>query len=925
MIARSYAGTYSVLVGMVLLLSQLVLHAQTSGDLYHLPPESGTEGEDLELTVSVTTQQKIIEANLYYREAGDLSYREQPLYYRDGGWVGIIPGDYLTPNGLEYVIILKTQSGGIYATPSETPFETPHFVPIKSTPESGRSFPGSDRVAGRRTISADVLILSPEPGDLVPPDEVVIAVSLFNVPDVDTNSIRVYIDGDDYTSETEISEGIINLVPEKLDVGFHNVRITMSTDYGSAIQPTEWSFTVSKSGFGLLDRIAYNGDINTRMSSEYAGESILNISEIKGKIEGGITWVNMKGTFRLTSRESPYQQPLNRLNGTINLGEYLTIQAGDFNPSLNAFTIDGKRVRGLGVNVRLPWFRFQVVRGQLNRAIQWAGEKDRGYYLLSQETKTDSVNQATYYLDRRGYVFRRDINAYRLVVDMYSRVILGLHVLKAKDQVESVKKIISPSATFTVDTLAAGIDPGTYTLDQFQSAVDTAGGILVLPEKKWGGGDPEDNLVMGFDLGSTFDQQKLVFEFSWNISLYNRNIWDGAMTRAEMDTTLDDSLDGFIGVQYDESGLVTGTPLKIDTASILDPATYEGLFTVNAFMTPLLPFDFSAFQKQPITTVINMPSSAFHLRLKGRYPRNNFLIEYRQIGPEYVSLGNPYLTSNLREFILQNRLSLLDNKLQISASYKHRDNKILRTTLDPLNTNTFSTSVTLVPGPGVPSFMFNVQSIGKDNEKKKIESSGMDLREDSRAVNSLLSINFPVSFLGMKHSFVVNYSEVNNKDLLAAERKNNYLFQKTDSKTYSVNLSSRFVRPLRTTLSFSRTDLFLPIMKNGIVTKLPYTWTAFAMNGSYLLRENTLRLNGGFSYLHSAGSVETSLFGVKLGGEMKIIEQLSLSVSGNLELSHTGVFKDDMQDNDGDGKIDEWGEPWGINASGMLLTLGYKF
>ena len=41
------------------------------------------------------------------------------------------------------------------------------------------------------------------------------------------------------------------------------------------------------------------------------------------------------------------------------------------------------------------------------------------------------------------------------------------------------------------------------------------------------------------------------------------------MSRADLDTALDDSLDGWIGVQYDENGKEIKGSTKIDTALII--------------------------------------------------------------------------------------------------------------------------------------------------------------------------------------------------------------------------------------------------------------------------------------------------------------------------------------------------------------------
>ena len=68
------------------------------------------------------------------------------------------------------------------------------------------------------------------------------------------------------------------------------------------------------------------------------------------------------------------------------------------------------------------------------------------------------------------------------------------------------------------------------------------------------GQKPLDNLLLGFNVGTAFDNKRLKLDFNWDMSLFNRDIWDGAMSRAALDTIADDSLDGWIGVQYDSLG-----------------------------------------------------------------------------------------------------------------------------------------------------------------------------------------------------------------------------------------------------------------------------------------------------------------------------------------------------------------------------------
>jgi len=453
---------------------------------------------------------------------------------------------------------------------------------------------------------------------------------------------------------------------------------------------------------------------------------------------------------------------------------------------------------------------------------------------------------------------------------------------------------------------------GDYTYSEFTRVLKGTGSKVVFPSDKWGGNSPEDNLIIGFDFGSQMDQKRMEFTFTWNLSLYNRDIWEGAMSRAEMDTALDDSLDGLIGVQYDENGLVTGDSKGIDTSQIFDPLAYEKLFTININMSPLVPIDITTFNKHPVATIINMPSAAFQLGLTGNYRLNKYIVEYRQVGSEFVSLANPYLTNNTREFILGDRMSLLDNKLFINVSFNHRDNRILKSVIDPLNTNTFSGSISLIPGPGSPTFAVNFQSIGKSNGKTDLELVGgvlTDQREDSRTLNSMISITYPLEFYHMTHNLVLNFNTVRNQDNLASERRRDYFFQKTDVRTYSVTLSSRYTFPLRTMINLNNTELTVPIMGTGsdpILSKI--VWTTLSLRGQYSLLDNRLKTIGGVNIINNRGATNISLYGLKAGVDYKIQDQMALALNGDIQIVHNRSEK----------QVE-------LNTSGLLFTFRYNF
>lgn len=345
-------------------------------------------------------------------------------------------------------------------------------------------------------------------------------------------------------------------------------------------------------------------------------------------------------------------------------------------------------------------------------------------------------------------------------------------------------------------------------------------------------------------------------------------------------------------------------------------------------MTPLVPFDVNTIKKHPISTIINMPSSAFSIRLRGHYARNSLLMEYRQVGPEYVSLANPFLRNNARQFTISDRVSLMDHKLFLNIGFKHLDNKILRTTVNPLNTNTLFINFTFLPGPGMPSFIVNYQSIGKNNEKTQLDSIGsrtIDLREDSKAATNMMAITIPFTSGNVNQNLTLNIGNVTNVDQLIKKRSGSYLFPKTDSKTISINLSSSYPSQLKTIAQFSQTKLEIPSMDGSTLIKIPYTWTNIAFSANYKMLDDKMLARGSISLLNSQSQVKSQLFGLKAGADYRIRNNLSASIVSQIRLNYVPSFKKDEVDNDGDGKVDNAGEVLDINSMGIILNLQYNF
>ena len=926
---------------------------QTSHLYYHETPKEVYEGNDIIISQLMFTQQPIAYGVLFFRDKGELSYQEVRMVFEGGKWVGVIPRHRVTEVGIEYVTILTTRNGGRIALPlTNSPFDTPLSIGVKRSQimQKEDSFTSgqikSSTGSGTDFVESDILILSPEDGSMNRPDEIVISASLFNAANVDQNSFQILIDGKDYTDQTIVFGDVLSLVPEEeLDVGLHQIKLLFKTTYGIDVMPVEWSFNVNKGMANTAQSFIYKGSLTAKRSSSSASSISIEERENSGKIDGELSWIKARYSFRNSSRESIFGQPLNRTKLTLQITDYLKIENGDVYPSVSPYVLDGKRVKGRNIQANYQYgfgfdgfnifgrdflafdingtFEFQSVSGQFTRGIQYQNGIDGGYELLSDDIKYDEDGNRIFKINRNGYTFPRDVIAARMGFSLFNKYRGGFHFLKAKDDFEKINSRAPSSSLMTVDTTVLGDSTlQYYTLTQLIDSLSLLGDTVAIKSKYWDDGSPQENLVLGFDFEAALDNRKILFQMGWNLSMTNSNIWAGIANKDSLDLMMDTLSDGMIMEQYDVT----------DIGKMIED--YEDIFTIHPFyMSPIAPIDPLVAEKSAFRAFMNMPSSAYFLRMKGSYSFNNLLIEFRQLGSEYKSFGNPYLTNNIREFTLNDRLSLLGRRLMMVAGYKYRDNKLSELIANPVATKTVSFNTTLVPGPGAPSIVMNIQSIGRTNGIDSIDTDQYgnylgDSREDSQALNIMGSVNIPGSFGSISTTMSINVNSITYKDKLAEERENDFLFQKAETQSISATFSTRFKFPLKTSTSFNRTQLFIPNMD---INNKPYkdesAWTSISTNAQYSLFKNRLRFRGGLDFMTNGETdkTATNLYGGKIGGDWDILNKLTLTFNSSIRMNDIKFYKTDESDNDDDGEVDESGENWTINSSGFNLTLGYRF
>ena len=700
-----------------------------------------------------------------------------------------------------------------------------------------------------------VLIMSPNPGEEISGNDILIAVSFYRMNGVNPGDIKLTLDGQDITSQAFIDSDMISCLVDNLDPGEHQATLVM----GGPVRPETWSFSVSMKEPAL----EYSGRIRSGSSVDQIGDQSLNISQVMLNMKGtAFEWLKFRTNVKLTTQENLLYQPRNVYGVAFALQDFVTLNLGDSNPRMSYFTMNGKRIRGLDANLKLGWFNAHFVQGEINRAVQGTSEKAYEYTI-------DTDDEGTKYLSlgRSGYTFKQNILSGRLALGRGEKFQWGLNFMKARDDTTSVTQVIddatiiySPDATGSV----GGLDSGAvYTIRDLGSSVQFQDGA------NWSGAGPKDNIVLGTDLGIYLDNKRILLEGELAFSLTNNNIWGGPLTLAAMDTLIDDSLDNKIS-SFDLSGLP-------------NPADYAHILIINSNLTPLIPIDINAFGDSSTVSiddaVLSMPSLAYRGRAVVNYFGNYQAMEYSQVGPEFNSLANPYLVTNKREFSFSDKLKLLQNRLMITAGYKHQDDDILTTVENVESQNTLSLGVNALPGPGLPTMNFTYRSIDRDNGIDEIvqltDTTFSDNRENTHTDNLMLNVSHRFELL-WSHSMNGTFVMVGKKDQFV-DRDETYVDPGISTRVFNITLSTRYRVPLKTTINMNTNSSELSI---GPGERGKQDFLIGSLDAEYSFLNNKISARGGLNFAQGTGLVDMSWLGFKGGMRWKITRGLNLNGQG---------------------------------------------
>jgi hypothetical protein len=382
--------------------------------------------------------------------------------------------------------------------------------------------------------TVEPLILSPEPGERVLQDGVLVAVSFVDRDaQLDPLTVRLEVDGRDVTAEAQISAEVVTWRPRQpMEAGPHRASLTALDRGGGRVGPVDWAFTVAP-GFEGTPSAADLQPVSTSFTRlqgsvtfEGSGRSIsgAGASLLADEKQVPRLWVNaaglISGSWRYSARmhlsgyESKERQPVNRFRFDVR-SNHLNVGVGDVNPIVHDLMLAGARVRGVEGDLRGGPLRLTVVKGQTRRGIVGLADNAAAQIL-------------------RAGTYEQNLTAVRPAFGI-GPVELGITAMRVTDDTTSI-----PDQRIT--------------------------GILGTSRRV--NPTPKDNVVAGTDLTVRLLGSRVLLQYENAFSLLANDITGGPLTKAELDALT--SAAGF-----DELGV--------------DPADFSDWFVINQSLIPLDP------------------------------------------------------------------------------------------------------------------------------------------------------------------------------------------------------------------------------------------------------------------------------------------------------------------------------------------------
>jgi hypothetical protein len=778
---RAFVALATVLC--LFLVAFLEVEAQVSSVVLRVSAPVVSQNQPLPISVEFTPSGSVERVILRYRGFGESEYKQQEMLLAGNSASLTIAAQYVLPPYIEYYILVQTSGGR-----SETyPIENAESTPLKAT------------VKQVDPKALEVRLLSPEQGETVASEDLVIAVSLYYATEnVDRKATKLFLNGVDVTAQALFSDDVILYspanFPRPLSLGVQFLRVDLFDTKGAPYHSIESNFNLSTAAAIAARESRLKMGLDGQL--EYRNENVAETKNtfIRGQLRalGSYASLNFGSNVFLTNEEKPDRQPQDRFMAYADL-DFFKVQVGDVYPKFPTNIVSGKRVRGVSANLFLKFFNVDVAYGQTMRSIEGLVLQDTTFKdssaVLSRPSNSLQKSGLTYSLFQAG-TYTRKFFAIRPSFGSGENFQFGLTYMNSKDDIGSIRYGLTP----------------------------------------------QQNLVAGADMVIAFDDQRFRLEGQAELSLSNKDITNGTFKQADYDLMAGVNDPGLTQQQR--------TDRKKDADDLKKIADAASKFmTINQYLFPL----------NPVGT--GLPGVAYDGLLTMNYLNNFIRAQYYQRGNAYQSFGNEFLQADIQGLALSDRIRMFQNRALLSLSYEQRKDNTAKTKVATTTYSNMNGSLTMFPGNNLPSLTVGYGILTRKSDANLKDSLQKLFAADDATNRISVQLNYDFS-AGARHNLSLGANISDKKDNLPAAL--NRGGQKNNS--YFGSLTSIYSIPLQTTLSFNTNMTQSVALNSTALANLPleeFKLTAISLNAQYRLLEDKLRLSSTFS--SSTGDLKRTL------------------------------------------------------------------
>lgn len=650
--------------------------------IIHTPPQSLDEERTavLQFTIPGYVSGAVDEASIFFRTDRSLNFTREVAFLRGNVFEARLPASMIHGTTLYYYIQLDYLDGNVLRFPSGSPGAGVLEVPIRvsETPE----------IAGQ-TARIDYRIMSPLPGSNAPTNDALIAISFFYPEGVaEASGFRLFVNGLDVTNNAEVSQFLITYMPKDIQEGETQVQL-IYRDFNRDIELVSWSFNAIPPGlapdqFTERQPLA-EGDI------EMIARNQVNAGRNFDFIRGSFQLRGAQGKWRysanglITTQESARLQPQNRYGLHVSYADVATLEIGHVYPVMNPLLMAGRRIEGAHFRTMLPSrvFSLQLIHGESIRMVDPLFEDIREV-IRTREFGVGTVVTDTSYVfglqpGGRG-TFTQQISGARLGFGTGHNFQIGFNAVRVRD--------LTSSIPYFTEYDALGMQPWQSGLTPSQRQYLQENPELLQITRS--AAPPVSNLAVASDLQLFLDRNRIRVSADAAASLFNNDISNGVFT-AERAEDL-------------------GFDISDNLTSLFDRLSW--LIVINENMNAL------PFEIRDEETVFLVPRGIFAVQSQFglNYFKNTLNVQYRWIGPDFVSLANNGIRRDIAGITVTDRIRLLRNTLYINLLYEQLNDNLVGQLDATTYTQTLGTGINWFPvNRDFPRINLNVRYTTRDN------------------------------------------------------------------------------------------------------------------------------------------------------------------------------------------------------------------